>query len=126
MDRNEILIQSLKIILEQDPELQVVGFAKNGETALKQCEALSPDIVLVDVRIPLINGIWVPKLIKERYNSIKILIMTTFDEQPDIKETILQSADGLILKDINEKMMIALIKTLSEPLQMPRPTGNYP
>lgn len=110
VDDSEISFQSLKIILEQDPELRVVGFAKNSGAALEQCERLSPDIILMDDRLPLYNGESGTILMKKKYHSIKVLILTTFDDQPDMQGTMLHDADGYILKDINEKALIAIIK----------------
>lgn len=112
VDVSEILIQSLKIILEQDPELRVVGFAKNGDAALEQCERLSPDIVLIDARIPLYNQVTGTNLIKEKYNSVKVFIMNLYDQPPEIKELALHGSDGYILKDMNEKTLIAIIKNV--------------
>lgn len=114
VDDSEILLQSLKIILEQDPGLSVVGTAKNGIEALKLCENLSPQIVLMDVRMPECNGVEGTKLIKGKYPSIKVLILTTFDDQEYIQEAIHNGADGYVLKDINDQDLIAALKSTSK------------
>ncbi len=114
VDDSEILLQSLKIILEQDPELSVVGTGKNGIEALELCEKLSPDIVLMDVRMPECNGVEGTKLIKEKYPAIKVLILTTFDDQEYIQEAIHNGADGYVLKDINDQDLLAAIKSTSK------------
>lgn len=111
VDDSAILIQSLKVILEQDPEFNIVGFAKNGLEALELCGRVSPDIVLMDVRMPVCNGVEGTKLIKGKYLNIKILVLTTFDDREYIEEAIRNGADGYILKDINDKDLIAAIKS---------------
>lgn len=111
VDDSEILVQSLKIILEQDPELKVTGTANNGIEALELCEKLSPDIVLMDIRMPVCNGVEGTKLIKEKYPSVKVLILTTFDDQEYIKQAIQNGADGYVLKDINDQDLLATLKS---------------
>lgn len=111
VDDSEILLQSLKIILEQDAELSIIGFAKNGAEALELSGKLSPDIVLMDVRMPVCNGVEGTKLIKEKYPTVKILMLTTFDDREYIEEAIRNGANGYILKDINDKDLIAAIKS---------------
>jgi RNA polymerase sigma factor (sigma-70 family) len=111
VDDSAILLQSLKIILEQDQEFSIVGFAKNGLEALEMCESVAPDIVLMDVRMPVCNGVEGTKLIKEKYKAIKVLVLTTFDDREYIEEAIRNGADGYILKDINDKDLIAAIKS---------------
>lgn len=114
VDDSEILIKSLKIILEQDPELQITGFAKNGAEALDLAGQLTPDIILMDVRMPVCNGVEGTKLIKQKHGSIKILMLTTFDDQQYIEEAILNGADGYILKDINDEDLIAAVKSVAK------------
>jgi DNA-binding NarL/FixJ family response regulator len=114
VDDSEILLQSLKIILEQDPELSVTGTAKNGIEALELCEKLSPDIVLMDIRMPVCNGVEGTKLIKEKYPSIKILILTTFDDQEYINEALQNGADGYVLKDISDQDLLAALKSTAK------------
>lgn len=114
VDDSELLIKSLRIILEQDPELQIVGFAKNGAEALELAGSLAPDIVLMDIRMPVCNGVEGTKLIKEKYGHIKILMLTTFDDQQYIEEAVLNGADGYILKDISDQDLIAAVKSVTK------------
>lgn len=114
VDDSKILLQSLKVILEQDPELKIIGTAHNGIEALEVCGKLSPDIVLMDIRMPVCNGVDGTKLIKEKYPSIKILILTTFDDQEYIQEAVHNGADGYILKDINDQDLLTALKSTAK------------
>ncbi len=97
--------------MEQEPEFRIVGFAKNGFEALEICESMVPDIVLMDIRMPICNGVEGTKLIKEKYKLTKVLVLTTFDDREYIEEAIRNGADGYILKDINDKDLITAIKS---------------
>ncbi len=114
VDDSEILLQSLKIILEQDLEIKIIGTAHNGMEALELCGKLSPDIVLMDIRMPICNGVEGTRLIKENYSSIKILILTTFDDQEYIKDALQNGADGYVLKDISDQDLIGALKSTAK------------
>ena len=110
VDDSEILIKSLKIILEQDPELVVVGAARNGQEGLELCQKLSPEIVLMDIRMPVCNGVMGTRLIKASCPKVKVLVLTTFDDREYIETAIQNGADGYVLKDLNENDLVAAIK----------------
>ncbi len=79
-DDQEIVCEGLQRILEADTEIQVVGIAHNGVEALDQVEKVKPDLVLLDLKMPVMNGIITTRKIREKSAEIRILILTTFDD----------------------------------------------
>src|SRR5690606_20700182 len=92
-----VLRESLKIVLEQDPELQVVGCAANGTEALALAEEKAPDIILMDIKMPAVDGIESTRLIKEKFPHIKVVILTTFGNEDNIEKALAYGADGFVL-----------------------------
>lgn len=110
VDDVAILRNSIKIMLQVSSEIEVVGTASNGREAFEKCSELIPDIVLMDLRMPGVDGVEGTELIKEKYPQIKVMILTTFKEEEDIQAAIGSGADGYILKDIEPDELIAAIK----------------
>jgi DNA-binding NarL/FixJ family response regulator len=114
----KVLRESLKIILTQDPELEVIGCAANGTEALSIAEEKLPDIILMDIKMPGGDGIECTQLIKAKYPQIKIVILTTFDNDEHVEKALLHGADGYILKDIDPEEIIIVIKNTMKGLQV--------
>lgn len=111
-DDQVILRESLKFIIEQDSDIKVVGLAGNGKEAYSLCEKLNPDAVLMDIMMPECDGIEGTKLIKSKYKSIKIIILTTFNDEQNVSEAIKNGADGYMLKDISPDELILAVKSV--------------
>ncbi|BAU15336.1 two component transcriptional regulator, LuxR family [Leptolyngbya sp. NIES-3755] len=94
-----ILRQGLKRLLEAQPDLQVVGEAENGQSAVEQAAQLQPDLILMDVRMPVMDGVTATQIICDRHPQIKIVIFTTFDDDAYVAQAIQQGAIGYLLKD---------------------------
>lgn len=109
-DDSLIVRNGLKDIVEQDSDIKVIGMAKNGIEALGLCEKLSPDLVLMDIKMPDCDGIEGTKLIKAKDSSVKIIIVTTFEDDFYINDALKNGADGFVLKDINDEDLIRTIK----------------
>ncbi len=99
VDDQEIIRQGIKSLLESQPDFEVVGEAENGKQAISQVEALHPDMVLMDVRMPIMDGIAATKAIIQQFPDIKILILTTFDDDEYISQGMQFGAKGYLLKD---------------------------
>jgi len=111
-DDQLILRESLKFIIEQDAEIEVVGCAGNGSEAFKLCEKLLPDIVLMDIIMPECDGIEGTRLIKGKFNdSIKVIVLTTFNDEDNVSKSMNSGADGYILKDILPDELILAVKS---------------
>ena len=79
-DDQTILTEGIKSVLETCPDFKVVGIAQDGAEAVKLCESLKPDVVLMDIRMPNMNGVVATKRIKEIDDRVKIIVLTTFDD----------------------------------------------
>lgn len=99
VDDEKMITSGLMIILNTYEDIQVVGTASNGEEALHACIREKPHVVLMDIRMPKCDGVSGTKLIKERFNDVKILILTTFNDVEYIHEALKFGASGYILKD---------------------------
>lgn len=110
VDDVAILRNSIKFMLEVNKGIEVIGTASNGREAFEKCSELMPDIVLMDLRMPVVDGIEGTELIKREYPQIKVMILTTFKEEEDIQTAIRSGANGYILKDIEPDELAAAIK----------------
>lgn len=111
VDDNSILRTALKIIIEQDEEIKVVGIAENGLQGYELCKKLKPHIVLMDIKMPVCDGVESTKLIKENLEGVMVVILTTFEDEEFISQALLNGADGYILKSANEKDLTTIIKS---------------
>jgi RNA polymerase sigma factor (sigma-70 family) len=100
VDDQSLICQGLKAMLSLEPDLEVVGIAENGETALAQVAALQPDVVLMDVRMPVMDGRQATRLIRERHPQVNVLVLSTFDDDGYIADSIRAGAKGYLLKDM--------------------------
>ncbi|MHB8918820.1 MAG: response regulator transcription factor [Desulfocucumaceae bacterium] len=100
VDDQPIVCEGLNAILQLEEDFEVVGVCHNGQEALDFCRQAKPDIVLMDARMPVINGIAATKEISRLFPDIKVLILTTFNEEMLIFEGIQNGARGFLLKDM--------------------------
>ncbi|WP_342343344.1 response regulator transcription factor [Ruminiclostridium herbifermentans] len=110
--------EGFKFIIESDEEINVVGLALNGYEALEMCKIHKPDLVLMDLKMPCCDGIEGTKLIKSFSANIKVLVLTTFDDDEMVSAALKNGADGYILKDINAEKLISTIKGTVEGLNV--------
>lgn len=119
-DDQQLLAEGIKTVLETSPEITVVGIALNGEDCLEKIKKCKPDVVLIDIRMPVMNGVIATKEIKSRYPEIKVLVLTTFDDSEYILSAINYGASGYLLKDINATALIdAVINAYKGELILP-------
>lgn len=109
-----ILRQGLKAVLEQDAGLQVVALAENGREAFEKCRVFRPDVVLMDMRMPDYDGEYGIRAIKEQYPEIRVLVLTTFDDEETVRKAVSGGADGYILKELEDAKVIASVKSVYE------------
>jgi DNA-binding NarL/FixJ family response regulator len=112
VDDQVLIREGLKMILSICSDIEVICEASNGREAVEKLKEFIPDIILMDIRMPVMDGVEAAKLIKERYKSIKIIILTTFNEDEYIFEALKNGADGYILKDVKSDEIIKGIKTV--------------
>lgn len=115
-DDQRLLRESLAYILDNDEEIHVVDGASNGEEALDLCKRLSPDIILMDIEMPIMDGVSATKKIKEKYPNIKVIVLTTFENADNIMESFIVGADGYIVKNINHEDLVLTVKCVASGL----------
>lgn len=111
-DDVEILRRGLEAVLSQDSEINVVGQAANGKEALEMCIKRSPDVVLMDMRMPVYDGEYGTRQIKTHFPNIKVLVLTTFDDSETVQKAVACGADGYILKEMENEKIINAVKTV--------------
>ncbi|WP_314680642.1 response regulator transcription factor [uncultured Granulicatella sp.] len=99
VDDEQLIRSGLKIMLETYPDIEVIHQAGNGREAIECCKKEVPDVVLMDIRMPVSTGIEGTKLIKEAYPEVKIVMVTTFQDTEYIVEAMQYGASGYLLKD---------------------------
>lgn len=109
-----ILCQGLKAILSQDKDIEVVGMAGNGLEAFQLTEKLLPDVVLMDMRMPEYDGEFGTRKIKESFPHIKVIILTTFDDEENISKAMSGGADGYLLKEMDNETVIRSLKMVMD------------
>lgn len=112
VDDDALIRESLSILLGLDDEIEVVGTASNGQDAFDKCTEFKPDIVLMDVRMPIMDGVLGTKLIKASFKDIKVVILTTFKDDEYIKEAIKNGAEGYILKNQSSDSIVDSLKAV--------------
>ena len=100
IDDHEMVREGLKAILVSEPDFSIAGDAANAEQALELIGRLHPDVALVDIRLPGINGIELCRMVSERYPETAVIILTTFTEESLVGQCIQAGARGFIVKDI--------------------------
>jgi DNA-binding NarL/FixJ family response regulator len=113
VDDQVLLRKSLGQLISIDEEISVVSMASSGREAIDECEKHRPDIIIMDIEMPKMNGIDALKIIKEKYSKTKVIILTTFDNKDYIISAFLAKADGYITKDIEPDELITTIKCVN-------------
>ncbi len=112
VDDQVIIRQGLKALLELAPDLQVVGSADNGQTAIEQVEALQPDVVLIDIRMPGIDGVAATRIICQRFAGTKVLVLSGYDDDEYLADALRAGARGYLLKDTPAEELAASIRSI--------------
>ncbi len=110
VDDQIILAEGIKSVLETSGDIQVCGVADDGAVAVELAGKLNPDVVLMDIRMPNMNGVAATKKIKEILPDCKIIVLTTFDDSDYILSAINNGASGYLLKDIGSTALIDAIR----------------
>lgn len=114
-DDQNLFAGSLKTVIEgNSDDLEVVGIARNGQEAIEQVDRHRPDIVLMDVIMPETDGIEATRVISERFPAVKVVMLTTYDEDEMVHNALYHGAVGYILKDIIPEEMVNAIRAAKE------------
>jgi DNA-binding NarL/FixJ family response regulator len=145
-DDQDIIRQGLQTILDHQADMSVVGHARNGGEAVECARTLQPDVVLMDIRMPVMDGIEATRQICAQFEKVHVLILTTYDHDNYVFEGIRAGAQGYLLKDAETETLLDAIRGVTRgesqldpaiarkvmdefrraaPLPVPAPDANY-
>lgn len=111
-DDQELIRQSLEIVLSAHEDINVVSTACDGFEVLEKVKENKPDVILMDIRMPKMDGVYCTKIIKEQYPQIKIIILTTFDDDEFVFSALKYGASGYLLKGVSMEELYKSIRTV--------------
>ena len=109
-DDQQVVREGLRAILGTSPRIEVVGLAGGGAQALEQIPLLRPDVVLMDLKMPLMNGVQATRAIRGRFPGVRVLVLTTYDADQWVLDAVRAGASGYLLKDSPGDALIAAIE----------------
>jgi NarL family two-component system response regulator YdfI len=110
VDDHAVLRMGLSLILETTPDFEAAGFAENGRIGLAQVEALQPDLVLCDIRMPEMDGIEMIRQLHQTHPNLPVVVLTTFDDPEPIQQAMRLGARGYLLKDADKETIVNTLK----------------
>jgi len=113
-DDQELIRESLKIVLSSYKDIEVVDAVDDGFAVLESMKKVQPDLVLMDIRMPKMDGVLCTKAVKENYPNVKVIILTTFDDDDFIFKALQYGASGYILKGISMEELYQAIVTVNK------------
>lgn len=120
-DDQELIRESLKIVLSANPDMEVIDTVSNGREVIRSVRKAKPDVILMDIRMPEMNGVSCTQIIKENYPQIKIIILTTFDDDEYVYNALKFGASGYILKGISMAGLSSAIRVVYDGKAMINP-----
>lgn len=111
-DDQDILVEGLRLILGAEEDIRITGTAGNGKKAYELCKWNKPDVVLMDIKMPETDGVEATRLIKRDFPEIKVLVLTTFNDDEYIYEALKNGASGYLLKDAPPREIAKAIRTV--------------
>src|SRR5690554_3109452 len=112
VDDQDILVQGLKLILGTEEDIEICGIANNGKKAYEACKWNRPDVVLMDIQMPEMNGVEATAMIKKQFPDIKIIVLTTFNDDQYIYDALKNGASGYLLKDASPSEIAKAVRTV--------------
>jgi DNA-binding NarL/FixJ family response regulator len=109
-DDHLVVRDGLRGMLESQPDFEVVGEASNGEEAVHLASSLKPEVVLMDLRMPVMDGVTAIREIKDGQPGVQVLVLTTYDSDADILPAIEAGATGYLLKDISREELYSAVR----------------
>ena len=109
-DDHEVVRQGLKGILSEEPDVEVVGEAANGREAVDLAGRLEPDVVIMDVSMPLINGAQATRQIKMHQPNVRVIALSMHDEPETVERMCHAGAEGYVLKTASAEELLAAIR----------------
>lgn len=107
-----MVLKGLSFFLKTQDDIEIVGEAHNGEEVLEMIDGLQPDVVLMDLSMPVLDGIEATKRVKETYPKVKVIVLTSFSDQDHVLPAIKAGASGYQLKDIEPEELVKTIRAV--------------
>ncbi len=115
VDDQKLFVESLKTVIEtRSDDIEVVGLAHNGEDAVKLVRKLHPDIALMDVRMPIMDGVEATRIICQKYPKTQVIMLTTYDDEVYVHDALSRGAVGYLLKETQPSNLIMSILAVKE------------
>ncbi|MFO0173787.1 MAG: response regulator [Aphanizomenon sp.] len=114
VDDQNLIRQGLKALLELESDMKIVGEAENGQIAINLVRELQPNVILMDIRMPIMDGVAATKEINNQFPHCKILILTTFDDDEYVKAALQNGAMGYLLKDTPSEELAVAIRAVNK------------
>jgi DNA-binding NarL/FixJ family response regulator len=109
-DDQAIVRDGLTMLLKLEPDIQVTGTAEDGDAALEMVKKEKPDLVLMDLKMPIMNGVEATRQIRIKYPEVKVLVLTTYNDDEWVFDAVQAGASGYLLKDTPREELIKAIK----------------
>lgn len=112
VDDDPLVCQSLQVLLSREEDMEVIGTANNGDEAIACCRDTLPNVILMDIRMPVMDGIQATRQIKKEWPQIQVMMLTTFQDEQNIRLAILAGAEGYLIKSTEVSSMAHQLRTL--------------
>lgn len=113
VDDQNLVRQGIRSLLELDPSIVVVAEAADGQSGLEAIEQHRPDVVLLDLRMPVHDGLWTLEALRSRKIDVPVLVLTTFDDDEVVLQALRAGARGYLLKDVTLEQLVGAVETLA-------------
>ncbi|HEX9077244.1 MAG TPA: response regulator transcription factor [Anaerolineae bacterium] len=114
VDDHALLREGLRALLDRYPDLQVIGEAQNGEEAIAQVQVQQPDVVLMDIAMPGINGLEATRIIRQQYPRTRVLVLTQHEDRQYVMSLLKAGASGYVLKRALGKDLVSALRTVAQ------------
>ena len=114
VDDQSIIREGLASLLSTKSDIEIVGEAENGKVAIERSLALQPDVILMDVRMPVMDGVAAIRLLAQQAPQIKVLVLTTFDDDEYVTKAMANGAKGYLLKDTPSEELAQAIRSVNQ------------
>jgi DNA-binding NarL/FixJ family response regulator len=113
VDDQRLMREGLRTLLELEKDFEVVGEAGDGKAALEAYAGLNPEVVLMDIRMPVMDGVEATRRLRAGWPEAKVIILTTFDDEANVFEGLRAGAQGYLLKDLSGQELANAVRTVA-------------